>query len=231
MSQRSLPVSVAEGGAAIGREPPASEASVISRGMSSGSKSDEWIDGSTYSYDGVGEGKSSGMMTTLGTGLASAPPHIPQGSDSRSALPMRSMERDQGGASLDGNSSIWGGYEERASRPSVQAEAAGAKGGEGEGLLCSVAGFSSAVGKKRARRDQGYDRLASASGGKGDKEVQEGRIHAGIGEVAVGPGGCHVERPVGGKDSIEVAFDVACRGLSALSLEGKLDVPHARFVL
>jgi hypothetical protein len=144
---------------------------------------------------------------------------------------MRSMERDRGGASLDGNTSTWGGYEERVSHPSVQAEAAGARGGEGEGLIYSVVGLSSTLGKKRTRRDDGYERLASASGGRGDEEVKEGHVHAGIGEVAVGAGGCHVERPVGGKDSIEVAFDVACRGLSALSLEGKLDVPHARFVL
>lgn len=163
---------------------------------------------------GGGGGESSGLMPTSRTGLSSLA-HIPQGRDRRPARPLRPTERGQGDMGPEGGT---------LRPPFVPVEASVYVGEEVE--------FSVSLDTKRIRRDEGQERWASASAEKRE-EVQEGVIDAGIGigQMRGEAGGCHVARPLDVTDNIELGFELACRGLAELSLEGTLNIAGCRFVL
>jgi hypothetical protein len=147
---------------------------------------------------------------------------------------MRSTERKQGDISLPSGSAVtMGGYGEKVSPPSVRAGAAGvyvAAGGE-EGAIHAVAGYVTGLGEKMPEEGKSHEDWTSLSLEKSHIEVQEGLMDAGMGDEAEEAGDCQVGRPISEIDNLAVAFEVACRCTVELSLEGKLDITRASFVL
>jgi hypothetical protein len=96
-----------------------------------------------------------------------------------------------------------------------------------EGLICPMAQLSGRSGKKRSRGGQGKEESTAVKVGEGEGGVQEGKIDAGVGRMMVEA----VDRPLDGKDNLEVAFDVGCRAITELSIEGRIDVTRVQLHL
>lgn len=206
-----------------------SSTSGVSKDPPSVSIDSEWIgpiNAPTYRH-GLGGGESSGMTTTLGRGFSSPPPHIPQWSDSHSALPMRLIDHREGHGSVAGGAEfretvLWS--RETLNAPVVP-PAAGVymAAGREEGM----AQLSGRSAKKRSRRGHGQMESTAVNVGEGEGGVQEGQIDAGVGRMTAEA----VDRPLGGKDNLEVAFDVGCRAITELSMEGRIDVTRVQLHL
>jgi hypothetical protein len=185
------------------------------------------IGASTYDY-GLGGGERSGLMTTLDMGPWVLS-YTPQVSDIIPASPMRSVWCEEGsGSLLHSVVSTWDGYEETWVPPSVHTEP---------------------VGRERAPYTLWSNPPPQHSAGRGHEEekdrrsgprgAREGAMRGcrrdmgtmGSGAILVEDGGSNVERPIGRKDNIEVAFDMACRVTTELSLEGTLSIPRIRLIL
>lgn len=200
-------------------------------GASSGSMDNEWIaDIGASTYGCVGDDERSGLMTMLDMG-SWVLSYTPQVNDSIPGIPMRSVGCEEvGGSRAHGIESTWDGYGETGKLPPVQTTESG-------------------VGRERAsytlwpnppqQRSAGRNREEDKDRRSGPRGAREGAMRGyrrdmatlGSGAILVEDGGINVERPIGRKDNIEVAFEMACRVTTELSLEETLSIPRIRLIL